>query len=99
MATQANKTRREPDFVVGDSVYVTRKGWATGRPSLKLDHQLAGPFRIAGMKGNSYELDLPKNIKISNLFHADHLQKDPNNPLPGQIQEPEAPIEVNAEPE
>jgi len=30
MATQANKTRREPDFMVGDSVYVTRKGWATG---------------------------------------------------------------------
>src|SRR5947207_13309383 len=71
MATQANKTRREPDFTVGDSVYVTRKGWTTGRPSIKLDHQLAGPFRITGMKGNSYELDRPANLKMGNIFHAE----------------------------
>jgi transposase InsO family protein len=99
MATQANKTRREPDFTVGDSVYVTRKGWATGRPSLKLDHQLAGPFRITGMKGNSYELDLPLNMKMGNVFHADRLRKDPNNPLPGQIQDAEPPITINNKPE
>ena len=85
--------------MVGDSVYVTRKGWATGRPSIKLDHQLAGPFRITGMKGNNYELDLPANMKTGNVFHADHLQKDPNNPLPGQLQEPETPITINGEPE
>jgi hypothetical protein len=97
MATQANKTRREPDFTVGDSVYVTRKGWATGRPSTKLDHQLAGPFRITGMKGNSYEVDLPANMKMSNVFHADRLRKDPNNPLPGQTQEPEPPITISNE--
>jgi len=97
MATQANKTRREPDFTVGDSVYVTRKGWATGRPSLKLDHQLAGPFRITGMKGNSYEVDLPTSMKMGNVFHADRLRKDPNNPLPGQIRDPEPPITINNE--
>ena len=73
MVTQANKTRREPDFTVGDSVYVTRKGWATGRLSIKLDHQLAGPFCITSMKGNNYELDLPANMKTGNVFHADHL--------------------------
>jgi len=99
MAAQANKTRREPDFKVGDSVYVTRKGWTTSRPSLKLDHQLAGPFRITSMKGNSYELDLPANMKVGNVFHADRLRKDPNNPLPGQLQEPEPPITINNEPE
>ena len=99
MATQANKTRREPDFTVGDSVYVTRKGWTTGRPSIKLDHQLAGPFRITGMKRNSYELDLPAHMKMDNLFHADRLRKDPNNPLPGQLQEPETLIIINGEPE
>jgi len=97
MVTQANKTRREPDFTVGDSVYITRKGWTTGRPSIKLDHQLAGPFRITGMKGNSYELDLPANMKMGNVFHADRLRKDPNNPLPGQIREPEPPTTINNE--
>ena len=99
MVTQVNKTRREPDFTVGDSVYVTRKGWATGRLSIKLDHQLAGPFHITGMKGNSYELDLPVSMKMGNVFHVDCLQKDLNNPLPGQIHDPEPLITINNEPE
>ena len=36
---------------------------------------------------------------MNNLFHADRLRKDPNNPLLGQQQEPEKPIEINGEPE
>ena len=96
---QANKKRREPDFTIGDYVYVTRKGWTTDRPSVKLDRQLAGPYKIIGMKGHSYVLELPENMKMSNVFHADRLRKDPHNPLPGQEQPPEDPVEVNGFPE
>jgi hypothetical protein len=96
---QANKKRREPDFTVGNYVYVTRKGWTTDRPSEKLDRQLAGSYKIIGMKGHSYVLELPENMKMSNVFHADRLRKDPRNPLPGQEQPPEDPMEVNGFPE
>ena len=38
MAKQANKHRREPNFDVEDSVWVTTKNWKTERPSWKLDY-------------------------------------------------------------
>jgi hypothetical protein len=98
-AKQANKHRREPDFQVGDRVYITRKGWASERPSVKLDYQLAGPYPIIAMKGHSYVVDLPPHMKIGNVFHADRLRRDPQNPLPGQREEPEEPIEINGEKE
>ena len=89
----------DPDFTIGDYVYVTRKGWTTDRPSVKLDRQLAGPYKIIGMKRHSYVLELPENMKMNNVFHADRLRKDPHNPLPGQEQPPEDPVEVNGFPE
>ena len=36
---------------------------------------------------------------MNNVFHADRLRKDPHNPLPGQEQRPEDPVEVNGFPE
>jgi hypothetical protein len=98
-AKQANRRRREPDFIVGDKVYVTRKGWATDRPSIKLDRQNAGPYKIVAMRGYSYELDLPEYMKMHPVFSADRLRKAPDNPLPGQEEPPEPPIEINGEPE
>jgi len=38
MEQQANKYRREPDFTVGDMVWVMIKNWKTERPSRKLDY-------------------------------------------------------------
>lgn len=78
---------------------MTRKGWATDRPSIKLDSQNAGPYRILDMKGHSYVIDLPPYMRMSNVFHADRLRKAAENPLPGQYQEPEPPTEINGEPE
>src|SRR5215469_1658859 len=96
---QANKHCHEPDFSVGDFVYVSRKGWSTDRPSLKLSHQCAGPFKITGMSGYSYILDLPANMKMGNVFSADRLRKVVMNPLPGQIKPPPPPTKINGEPE
>src|SRR5438876_708924 len=39
MEKQANKHWHEPDFDVGDSVWVTMKNWKTEQPSRKLDYQ------------------------------------------------------------
>ena len=96
---QANKHRRKPDFNVGDHVYITRKGWATDRPSTKFDYQLAGPFKILEMKGHSYVVDLPEHMKMDNVFSADRLRKAAMNPLPGQIEPPSPPTKINGEPE
>jgi hypothetical protein len=88
-----------PDFKVGDFVYVSRKGWSTDRPSTKLDHQRAGPFKILKMQGHSYVIDLPAHMKMDNVFSADRLRKAAMNPLPGQIEPPPPPTEINGQPE
>jgi transposase InsO family protein len=98
-ATQANKKRREPDFTVGDEVYVTPKGFTTGRPSTKLDHQMYGPYPIIGMKGHSYQLKLPPYMRMNDVFHADRLRRASTDALPGQIEPMEEPIEVDGHPE
>ena len=96
---QADKRRREPDFDVGDFVYISRKGWQTERPSTKLDYQAAGPFKILEKVGHSFRLELPPHIKIYDVVHADRLRKAPMNPLEGQEEEPQPSIEVEGQQE
>ena len=98
-ATQANKKRREIDFDVGDSVWVTTKHWNLHRPSRKLAEQNAGPFRILERYGNAFKLDLPDSIKVHPVFNADKLRKEPNDPLEGQVNKAPPPIEVDGEQE
>ncbi len=96
-AGQANKKRREPDFDVGDRVFVLKDGWKVDRPSRKLDTQTSEPWTITEKVGHSYRLNLPAHWKMHPIFHADQLRKAPEDPLPGQHQEPEPPMEVNGE--
>lgn len=85
MVKQANKHRREPDFGVGDKVFIIKKIWSTDRPSEKLNYPLTQQsFRILAMKGFSYELEVPPSWRATTVFHADRLRLDPDNPLPGQ---------------
>ena len=65
-----------------------KKAWITDRPSDKLSEPLAGPFEIERMAHSSYKLKLPDSYKISPIFHADRLRRDPDNALPGQINTP-----------
>jgi hypothetical protein len=54
MIKSANTHRREVDFKVKDYVWLDIRHWNTARPSLKLDHQNSGPFKITAKEGNSF---------------------------------------------
>jgi transposase InsO family protein/predicted aspartyl protease len=93
-AAQANKHRREPDFGVGDKVWVTTKHWKSDRPSKKLANQMEGPYEILEQVGHSFKLKLPASMKIHPVFHAEKLRKDASNPLPGQANPEPIPLEL-----
>lgn len=88
MCRQANKGRREPDFKVGDKVFIIKKVWSTDQASDKLVSPLTHRwFRILSMEGFSYRLEVPPGWKGSQVFHADRLRRFEDNPLPGQAAE------------
>jgi Integrase zinc binding domain/Integrase core domain len=93
--TQANRHRREVNFQVGDKVWLILKDYKTGRPSKKLDYQMAGKFPIIEKVGNSYKLQLPPSMKIWPIFSPDKLRKARNDPLPGQVEDEGEPIEID----
>lgn len=85
MSAQANLHRREPDFDVGDRVFIVKKVWTTDRPSDKLVYPLTrNHYRIQARERHSYRLEVPDSWRSTRVFTADRLRKYLNNPLPGQ---------------
>jgi hypothetical protein len=60
---------------------------------------MSSPFEVTKRIGNSYEVKLPDSLKVYNVFSADRLRKDQDDPLPGQIIEPQPPIIVSTKDE
>ena len=67
------------------------------RPSKKLDWKNLGPFTVIKLvSSHSYQLQLPENLKsLYPVFHTSLLRPNPNNPIPGQTNEPNPPIEID----
>ena len=99
MTAQANKTRRDETFNVGDRVYVDAEHIKTTRPSKGLDHKRLGPFTVIGRKGSSCQLELPEAMKLSRVFHRDRLTLAKDDPLPGQVNPEPDPIIIDGEDE
>jgi hypothetical protein len=89
-----------PAYQPGDKVWLSSRNLRTQRPSKKLDSKNLGPFKVLEKVGaTSYRLQLPASMQIHPVFHSNLLRLDPDNPLPGQIQEPPPPIEIEGEEE
>ena len=99
MAKSANQRRREPDFGVGDEVYLSTKNLKNHRPSRKLANQWEGPFKILRQVGHSYQLQLPEGSAIHDVFAAELLFRDPKDPLLGQEQPQPPPIIIEGQEE
>ena len=95
MANQTNRHRKDVTFEVGDQVFLSNKNYKTDRPCQKLDSKKWGPFPVTELIGSSYRLRLPSTMRIHNVFHACHLTLAPTNPLPGQINPPPGPVNLN----
>ena len=76
MTRYANNKRIEgPILKEGDKVYLVRRNIKSDKPSKKLDAVKLGPFRIKAKKGPvSYELELPKPMRVHPVFYVSLLE-------------------------
>lgn len=86
----ANKHRqKDPNFRVGDQVWLLRRHIKTTRPSSKLDAKKLGPYRVIERIGqNAYRLDLPDTMRIHNVFNVSLLEKFVPNVHPERMAPP-----------
>ncbi|TPX33158.1 hypothetical protein SeLEV6574_g08402 [Synchytrium endobioticum] len=85
----ADEYRREEfSYNAGDEVMLSTKSIRTDRPTKKLDYKWIGPYLIKRKINNvAYEIELPHNVRIHNVFHISLLKpyirpKDPTRQLP-----------------
>lgn len=74
---QADKHRTpEPDFAVGEEVWLNRKNMTTHRPAKKLDWKYLGPYKVLEKIGKrAWKLELPQAVKVHPVFHVNLLEK------------------------
>ena len=71
-----NRKHKPMSYAVGDLVLLSTKNLKQKRPSKKLSHKFAGPFRIEDKVGaQAYRLTLPNTYRIHNTFHVSLLEK------------------------
>jgi Integrase zinc binding domain/Chromo (CHRromatin Organisation MOdifier) domain/Integrase core domain len=97
------KAKPMPPFKVGDLVWLNRKNIETVRPSVKLDFKRFSLFKITKVVGEgklAFELELPPQWRIHNVFHATLLDSYHANEIDERTQlVPQLPEIVEGEPE
>jgi transposase InsO family protein len=69
------KSKKAPNFKVGDLVMLSSKNLRTRRPSRKLDAKMHGPFKVLQVVSPSaIRLELPKRWRIHPTFHVSLLE-------------------------
>lgn len=72
----ANEKRREVIFKLGDKVLLSTQNIRNQNQAPKLAPKYIGPFAITRVVSDvAYQLELPSNMKIHNVFHVSKLRK------------------------
>jgi transposase InsO family protein len=89
-----------PAYQVGDKVWLDGRNWKTRRPASKLDNKRHGPFEVTEkVSAYAYRLRLHEGMHVHPVFHVSLLEPAPNDPYPGQRQDPPPPVEIEGEQE
>ena len=93
----ADKSRKQhPPIRVGDKVKLLHRNLKTHRPSDKLDYRRLSSFLIIKRVNEvAYQLKLPPFMKIHPIFHISLLEPYKDSTIPGRLQAPPPPIEVD----
>ena len=92
-------TRFEP-YQKGDKVWLEGRNLTTTHPSSKLAPRRYGPFPITrAVSCTSYQLKLPPQWKIHDVFHATLLTPYKETTLNGQSYQEPAPDLIDEQPE
>ena len=92
-------TRFEP-YQVGDQVWLEGRNLHTTHPSAKLAPRRYGPFSITRVVSRtSYQLKLPPQWKLHDVFHATLLTPYKQTTLNGQSYQEPAPELIDGQPE
>jgi len=96
MKKQFNKKRRNPQGLkAGDHVWLENKNIHSNRPSKKLDNKRYGPFKISKNIGSgAFELELPEEWMIHNVFNEDLLIRCVEPKFQGQCRNPAPPLVI-----
>ena len=92
-----DKSRKQhPSICVGDKIWLLRRNLKTHRPSDKFDYRCLSPFSIIKQVNEvAYRLQLPPSMKIHPVFHVSLLEPYKDSTIPGRLQVPPPPIEVD----
>jgi len=69
MTNQVNSYRKDVTYKIGDKIFLASKFIRISRPCKKLDDKFLGPYKVIGLIGNAYKLELPPTMKIHFIFY------------------------------
>jgi hypothetical protein len=99
-AKYANKNRKPMEFQIGDKVWISTINVSTTRPCKKLDYKKIGPYEVIAKVGKvSYEVQLPRNLRIFPIFHVSLLEPYYEDPDPNRTKPPPPSVIINDEEE
>src|SRR6266849_11133314 len=89
---------KTPVYKIGEKVWLEATNIDTGQPMKKLDNRRLGPYEIQKvLSNNTYELKLPKSMKIHPVFHVVKLRPHVANTIPERVQKSPPPPVIHNE--